>query len=300
MNLETIKIGVVASALGEDPREAPRRARTLGFDGLQFDAYSSSFNLPELSGSGRREFLRFISSQDRQLVGLRFDVGPNGFGPGADVDRILDRLDKIMQSAVELSAPLVCVDVGPLPAPQRQSKPKPHITQDMAGFLLLPSAPKVEEAAPPPPLTPAELAMISHTDSALAELGQRADRYSAILAFRSDLTSFAAIERALKTVHCPWFGLDLDPAAVLRDEWNMDEVFSRLGQWIRHVRGRDATAGADRRAKPAVIGAGSTDWPALLADLDASGYHGWLTVDPIELTDRVGAAEVGRKRLQQR
>jgi len=301
MNLEKIKIGVAASAFGDDLRDAPRRARTLGFDGLQYDAYSPSLNIPELSGSGRREFLRLLSSQDRQLVGLRFDVGSKGFGPGADVDRALDRLEKVMESAAAMGSPLICVDAGPLPAPQRQIIPKPKVTQEMAGFLLLPTTPKEQEIAPPPPpLTETELAIISRTDSALAELGQRADRYSVILAFRSDLTSFAALERALRAVHCPWFGLDLDPAAVLRDEWDMAEVLSRLGDSIRHVRGRDATAGADRRAKPAIIGSGSTDWPALLADLDAAGYHGWLTIDPVELTDRIGAAEVGRKRLATR
>ena len=83
MILDSLKIGVTASAFGEDFRSAPQRARTLGFDGLQFDAYSPGLKIPELSRSGRREFLRLLSSQDRQLVGLRFDVGPRGFGPGA-------------------------------------------------------------------------------------------------------------------------------------------------------------------------------------------------------------------------
>lgn len=298
MNTEKMKLGVVASALGEDLRETPRRARTLGFDGLQYDAYSSALNIAELSGSARREFLRLLSAQERQLVGLRFEVGAKGFGPGADIDRILDRLDKVMESAAAMSAPLVCVDIGPLPAPPQVAKPRPRVTPEMAGLLILPSAPAVEESAPAPkPPSPAELTMMSQTDAALAELGGRADRYSVILAFRSDQASFAAIERALHSVQCPWFGLDLDPAAVLRDEWNMDEVFSRMGSSIRHVRGRDAVAGADRRAKPSMIGSGSTDWAALLANLDAAGYHGWVTVDPIDLTDRLTAAEVGRKRL---
>ena len=84
----------------------------------------------------------------------------------------------------------------------------------------------------------------------------------------------------------------------MRDEWDLDEVFSNFGDLIRHVRGRDATAGPDRRTRPAVVGAGNTDWGALLADLEAAGYHGWITIDPTELTDRIGAAEAGRKRLE--
>lgn len=297
MILDALKIGVTASAFGNDVRDAPRRARIIGFDGLQFDAYSTTLNLLELSDSGKREFLRLLSAQDRQLVGLRFDTGPKGFGPGADVDRLLDRLDPVMESAVAMGAPLVCIDAGPLPAPPRQSTAKPRVTQDQAGIILLPASMTAPEPAPQPAPPPPDPSLFSHTDSALAELGARADRYSVILAFRSDQASFAAIERALRAASCPWFGIDLDPAAALRDEWNLHEVFSRLGELVRHVRGRDAIAGADRRAKPTAIGFGSTDWGTLLADLDAADYHGWLTIDPTELTDRIAAAEAGMKRL---
>ena len=300
MNGDALKIGITGSAFEGDLRSVPQRARVLGFDGLQFDAYSNTLNIPDLPPSGRREFLRLLSSQDRQLVGLRFDVGPKGFGPGADVDRTLDRLDLIMECAVVMGAPLVCIDAGPLPAPPRVVKPRPRVTQDQAGIILLPASMTTPEPARARKRRRRPIRrLFSDVDSsAWRNWGSmRADRYSVILAFRSDQASFAAIARALRAANCPWFGLDLDPAAVQRDEWEMAEIFSQMGDWVRHVRGRDAIAGADRRAKPAVIGAGSTDWPKLLADLDAADYHGWLTIDPTELTDRVAAAEVGRKRL---
>ncbi|HWE04467.1 MAG TPA: TIM barrel protein [Tepidisphaeraceae bacterium] len=295
---QTYKLGITASALGADFRQSPRVARTLGFAGLQYDAYSTTFNLPDLPGSGRREFLRLLSAQDRQLVGLRYDLGAKGLTLGADVDRAIDRLDKAFDAAASMMAPLVCVDVGPLPAPAIVARPRPRISPDQAGLLILPSMssapPAPAEPAPPPP----DPAFVDQLDAALAEIGQRADRYSVVLAIRSDLASFAAIERALKAASCPWFGLDLDPASVLRDEWELDEVFSKFGDWVRHVRGRDATAGPDRRTRPAVVGAGNTDWGVLLADLEACGYHGWITLDPTELTDRIGAADAGRKRLE--
>lgn len=296
MTPQTFKLGIAASALGNDVRQAPRIARTLGFDGLQFDADSSLLNLIDLAPSGRREFLRLLSTQDRELVGLRFDLGSKGLSPGADVDRAIDRLDKVFSAAAAMASPLVCVDVGPLPAPAVVAKPKLRISPDQAGLLILPSSlappPPPEPAAPPP-----DPAFVGQVEAALAEIGQRADRYSVVVALRSDLASFAALERALLAANCPWFGLDLDPASALRDEWDIGEIFSRFGPLIRHVRGRDASAGADRRTRPAVIGAGSTDWGALLADLDAAGFHGWLTIDPVELTDRLAAAEMGRKRL---
>jgi sugar phosphate isomerase/epimerase len=107
---------------------------------------------------------------------------------------------------------------------------------------------------------------------------------------RSELASFAALERALRAANCPWFGVDLDPVAVLRDRWDADEVFGRLGPLVRHVRGRDAVVGHDKRTKPAAIGQGSTPWEQILALLDEAGYNGWLTVDPLELPDRIAGA----------
>jgi sugar phosphate isomerase/epimerase len=301
-----LPLGVVAAALSSDPRAAPALSRTAGFSGLQFDAYSAALDIPDLSASGKREFRRLLSSQDQRLVGLRWDAGPRGLGPGADVDRALARVERVMEAAAGLASPLVSVELGPLPEPAEAPKPKPKVTREQAGLILLPTgfggeggaaAPATPQAATPGARAAPDPAFVSQVDGALAELCRRADRYSVTLALRSELASLAALERALRQVNCPWFGIDLDPVAVLRDAWDVDEVFSRLGQLIRHVRGRDAVRGADRRTKPAPVGSGNTDWEKLLSNLDEAGYAGWITVDPIELTDRAGAATQARERL---
>src|SRR5688572_24127236 len=129
----TLPLGVVAAALSNDPRTAPARARSAGFSGLQFEAYSNALDIPDLSVSGRREFLRLLSAQDQQLVGLRWEPGPKGLGPGADVDQAISRLDRVMEAAAGLAAPLVCVDLGPLPEPAAAPQPKPAVTQGQAG-----------------------------------------------------------------------------------------------------------------------------------------------------------------------
>jgi sugar phosphate isomerase/epimerase len=308
MATDLIKTAVVASVFNDEPREAARAARLIGFSGLIFDAYGPRLALPELSRTGRREFRHILSSHDQQLVGLRFDLGPKGLGPGADVDRILSRLDAMMESSKEMQAPLICVDVGPLPAP-----PRPHqseadrltsqkLAQQQAGAILLPSLSDLDLIAspapapqPPAPGLPIDTSQIDH---ALMELGQRADSYGVILAMRSQLSGFDALERALRQASCPWFGIDLDPVAILHDPWPIDRVFDQLGPLVRHVRGRDATVGADRRTQPAAIGRGSTDWPYLLALLDDAGYNGWITVDSTELIDRPAAARLGLDHLR--
>jgi sugar phosphate isomerase/epimerase len=299
MPTDRTRLSVVADAMSTDPRVASRLARESGFAGLLFDAVSPSLDLTDLSGTGRREFRSVVAGQNQELVGLRVDLGGKGFGPGADVDRELSRLDKAMDAARGLSTPLVCIDLGPLPEPAREATPKPPVTQQQAGLIILPGSMDLPKTPEPPPVPPPDPAFVSQVDAAMFELGRRADRMGVVLAMRADLSSFDALRRALRTADCPYFGVDLDPVAVLRDVRDLDEIFSRLGGLVRHVRGRDATTGADRRTKPAPVGAGGTDWGQLLARLDEAGYHGWVTLDPLELRDRAAGAVAGRKYLEE-
>src|SRR5437868_6300506 len=131
------KIGIIATALSTDPRAAARAARLMTFDGLQFDAVSSTLDLTSLSLTGRREFRHVLSSAGRELIGLRAELGPKGFGIGADVDQLLARLSKILEAAAGLQSPLVTLDLGPLPQPPPSIAPKKQITPDMAGMLIL-------------------------------------------------------------------------------------------------------------------------------------------------------------------
>jgi sugar phosphate isomerase/epimerase len=179
-----------------------------------------------------------------------------------------------------------------LPVPPRKEKPRPKVNPDEAGLIIIPttSTPKIEVAAE----VPVDEGAWSHVDSVMAELGRRADRYGVWIALRSDLSSLAALERTIAAAACPWFAVDFDPVAVLRDEWPMDEAFSRLGQWIKHVRVRDAVAGMDRRTRPAPVGQGSVDWEQVRGNLEELGYSGWAVVDPTELQDRLAGARIAK------
>jgi sugar phosphate isomerase/epimerase len=141
---------------------------------------------------------------------------------------------------------------------------------------------------------------VSQVNAALDELGRHADRYSCMIAFRSELASLASLKQVVTSVNCPWFGIDLDPVAVARDRWDLDETFSQLGPLVRHVRGRDAIVGAENRTKPAVIGRGNVDWQQLLGNLHESNYRGWIAIDPLELSDRTAGAEAGVAYLHSR
>jgi sugar phosphate isomerase/epimerase len=298
MSSDVIRFGAVSGTFSADPRIAARASRDLGFAGLQFDVASPGFDLLDLSGSGRREFRRIFTSQDQEVIGLRADLSGKGFSLGSDVDQVIARFDRVMEAAAGLSAPLVSIDLGPLPAPPVVDRPAPAIDALQSGLILLPESAK---SPPPPPMRaapPANPVFVDQVNGAMAELGRHADRYSVMLAFRSELASFEALKQVLKRADCPWFGIDLDAVALLKDDWDADAVFSELGPVVRHVRARDAVSGADRRTRPAVVGQGSVQWEAVIGNLKEADYRGWITLDLSDLTDRPGAARAGLKYLK--
>jgi sugar phosphate isomerase/epimerase len=297
--LSPTQLAVVASTFSTDARSAVTAARSAGFRAIQFEAITPQLDLTQLSQTGRREFRQILASNELALASLRSDFGPKGLTAGIDIDRLLARTQKILEAAKAIGTPpLVCIDIGPLPEPAQASPPKRRIAQEQAGLIIIPElnpAPAPQESRPVPAPDAAHIAIV---DGALRELGMIADRIGVTIALRSELSSFAALQRTITAAGCPWFAVDFDPVALLRDRWSSDEVFSQLGSLIRHVRTRDANVGADQRTQPALIGRGSTNWPELLSNLDAAGFNGPVTIDPLELADRPAAAMHAAKLLR--
>ncbi|HEX8341922.1 MAG TPA: TIM barrel protein [Tepidisphaeraceae bacterium] len=290
---------VPAHCIHADLREAIPTARSLGFAGVEFDVGATTLDLSALSTSGRRELRHLVQSHGAQLTALRGDAGPAGLGPSADVDRVLDRADQLLSLAAGLGCALVCLDLGRLPPAQRTPKPKPAVTADMAGLLILP-APAAPPADTPPPEMPTKIdpALLGHWQQALGQLGEIADRYGVVVAMSSSLSSMAALLSIVRTTACPWFGVDLDTAAARRDEWPVEAVFDEVGNGFRHVRLRDLVLGDASRSKPAVIGRGDVAWRTLFELLDGAGYHGPLAIDSADLPEPRAAAVAGLKQLQ--
>jgi sugar phosphate isomerase/epimerase len=287
--MASLNVSVVSQALSADIRQAIASAAQLGFAGVQCDAFSPSFRLVDLSITGQREFQRLLANQSQRLVGLRMELGPQGLMSGADIDHLLDQVDQAMHITRSLAAELLCIDLGRLPAAvESVPKPQKYISPVEAGLILIPQPVVVEE--PPPAESPKSDPAAAQFDAALSELGSRADRYSTTVAFRSDLASLASLEQALQRVRCPWFAIDLDPVSILQEGRPIDEIFSRLGPWIRHIRCRDGIKGSGNRTQTAPLGRGDTDWNQLLHALDEMDYRGWLTVDPVGLPSSEAAA----------
>ena len=289
-------LAILADTYSDDPRIAIRSASAAGFNGLLFDPANPVIDLTALSASGVREFRHILSAAGVKLAGLRASLGPKGLTPGADLDRQLATIDKILRTAADLHADVVCLDTGPLPADNQPPPPRPAITPQQAGLILIPTLSATPPESTQLPSSPAntDLPFIAQVDSALAEIGNRADRYGIPLALHSELSGFASLIHALRSVDCPSFGVNLDPVAMLRDEWDMDQVFSAAGPSIRHLRAHDAILGDRHRTQPASIGTGAVNWPQLFSNLRHADYHGWITLDTAPLPNRPAAATAGR------
>ncbi len=285
----SVPIAITADALSDDIRSAVRAACSSGFDGLLFDLSGGGAPLLDLSDTGQREVRHLLAAANQALVGLALSLPPKALRPESDLDQVLARIERAMRAARGLGAQTLCVDVGllPPPPPTQPAPPRPKITPEQAGLILIP---EITPPEPPRPTPTADPAFIDSAESILRELCARADRYSVLISLGSQLSGMPALAHLLKRLDCPWFGIDLDPAAVLEDDWSLDEVFDHVGTLVRHVRGRDALRGTDRRTRPAPIGQGDINWAALLANLDAAGYTGFITVDPTALSDRRAAA----------
>ncbi len=253
------------------------------------------FSLPDLSQSGRREFRHVFASHNQQITSLRIDCGKSAFR-----QRPIS-ISRCGGSNWVCSRRLVCLALccalilGCCPSRRSLPSPKPRIDALASGLIIIPTSttPEIQ-----PQATPADAPFESSVDAALLELGRLADRYSVTVAFSTQLASFAAMDRALRKAGCPWFGIDLDPVSILRDRWEIADIFSVFGPFVRQVRGRDAVVGHDKRTQPAIVGKGNTHWRELLSLLDEAAYQGWIVVDPSDLPDRASGATAAHKHLE--
>lgn len=289
------RLAIRVASLGQSLRACFPMARAMGYRGVQLDAIASSLDLSELSSSGARELRHLVTREELSLASMWLQLPPESLMVQSRLDRTLWELDRAMRAAATLGAEGLCVGLGRLPAVRAAKAGRREISPQQAGLILIP------EPTPPQQDDAQDQAEDDGAWNALEqvvrEIAHSADRYGVMLAFESELSSLASLQRLLELSSCPWFGWNLDPVSVLRDAWDLEKALDVLGHCLRHVRGRDAVRGNAGRTQPAAIGAGGTDWRQLLGLLDAGAFHGWITVDSIDLPDRSGQARAAAERL---
>lgn len=285
--MKGMKLSVRALSLADDLRASLAAAQRIGFQGLALEASSGQLDAVSLSGSGQREVRHLLTRHDLALSALRCAVP--GASLAGDLDRILWTVQRCVQAAADLQAAALCLDVGALPRPVPHQAPRPSVTPQQAGLILLPGSvdlPMPDES----PVSEDELALWPAVQQAIVEIARLADRYGQPVALSSELSSVESLVQAVSHGKSPLLGIELDPVALLRDRWSADKAISEAGQLVLQVRGRDALKGAGARTQPTPLGRGSVDWPQLTAALDQGAFAGWITVDSMELPDEAAQA----------
>lgn len=291
-----MRLAVLAHALSTDLRSVPDRARAAGFDGLVIDPLAFPAVL-DPSRTAQREIVHLLARAGQPLVGIDVRMGNDGLAK--DLDREVDRVQRAIDVARGLGGTTVLCDLGPLPPAPDESATKPAIAPAALGKLILPDPPAAPRAVVQSP--PRDPAFEASVNAGLQAIADRANRAGCIIAFRASLGSFSSLAAALSRVDCPFFGIDLDPLSMLADAWTLDELFSRLGGSIRHVRGRDGLRGTTGRVVASELGTGHVVWTEVITALRDSDYRGAITLDPSELSIRSSDAVArGAARLRER
>jgi sugar phosphate isomerase/epimerase len=112
--MKRLNIGVRLESLRLSLREGIRKAASIGFKGFQADATRGELSPINLSATGRRDFLRFITTYKIQLSSLCGKVAPS-FTNVNELDEIIEKTKAIINLAVDLRTNVVTTAIGIVP-----------------------------------------------------------------------------------------------------------------------------------------------------------------------------------------
>ena len=192
----------------------------------------------QLSESGRRHLARMCRNLGLSVAALSAES--LGLADPRTVDECVARTLPVLELAADLRVPVVVADVGPIT--DRDTEEPSSIAVD-----------------------------------ALRALADHAGRVGTRLALQTGPDSPEGLGGVLNAVDCPWLGVCVDPAMLVRYGHSPSAAIERLAEALLLSHLGDATSGGrGRTGLETQLGQGQLDLPAFLADLSAAGYHGPL------------------------
>jgi sugar phosphate isomerase/epimerase len=250
--MSRLKIGLRLESLGLPLRRAAQEAERLGVAGVQVDAVGdlSSNNLQQ---TGRRAFRHLLRAHNLEPTALGCPLR-HGLDVAQDQEPRIEHVRKVMSLTYDLGARVTIVQAGQVPA---------EADDPRAGLL----------------------------SEALRALGHHGDRCGVVLALETGLESGAVLRAFLDRFDTGGLGANLDPANLLVHGFNAYEAVRALAGKVVHVHAHDARlASANRAAQEVPLGHGDVDWMQLLGALEEVGYHGWVTIEREQGTNRLAEA----------
>jgi sugar phosphate isomerase/epimerase len=225
------------------PRDPIREAAILGLKGVVLDA-AGELAPDRLSDTGRRDLRNLLRSMELSLVAISLPTRR----PFDTIEQIEDRIgraDRAFDLAYQLGTSLVLLRVGAVPAEAESFRRGPF-------------------------------------ETALRELGRRAEHRGVRLGIETGSESGADLAAFLSSIDVPSLGASIDPGALLSQGINPAQATRDLSELVVHAYARDASGLGPSGTNPFGGGfaPGVLDWEEFLGSLEEIGYRGFLTIWP--------------------
>ena len=258
------KIGVMVDSFRLGLKDGIKKAREVGADGIQIYAVSGSMDPDSLSGSERKELLKFIKSNGLVVSALCGDLGGHGFELEKDNKWKIEKSKKIMDLAKDLETDVVTTHIGVVP--RDKNNPRYSIMQ-----------------------------------KACEELGNYADKVGAYFAIETGPEKAVTLKAFLDSLDSRGVRVNFDPAnlVMVTGDDPVQGVYT-LKDYIVHTHAKDgvmvnrtepekiynffAEGGiGDLRLEDCFLekplGQGGVDFKSYLKALNDVGYKGFLTIE---------------------
>jgi sugar phosphate isomerase/epimerase len=256
--MEPSRLSVPALSLSRDLRRALALARELGVRGVEIDG-RRGIAAEQITQTGLRQIRKWLDDEGLVVSAVAFPTR----GGYAAADRLEARI-AATKSALELAhalkAQVVINHIGDIPPPPADGNDEP----DPAWQLLI---------------------------DVLADIGAWGHRVGATLCAEAGRAAPVDLLRVIAALPTGSLLCDVATGTLLVHRHDPVAAVEMLGSHIGFVHVTDAVAGAYAgRGRPAPLGAGEVDVPAVLGALEERAYRGWIGLESAD--ESAGMAEL--------
>lgn len=253
------KIGVIVDSFRIDIKDAVKKAKEVGAEGIQVYATKGPMAPENMDKNKRRKFVDLVKSNGLVISALCGDMGGGFVDRGTNPQKI-ERSKRIMDLAKDLGTDIITTHIGVVP--QDPNHPRYKILQE-----------------------------------ACEELGEYGDKVGAKFAIETGPETSAVLKNFLDSLSSKGVAVNLDPAnlvMVVGD--NPVEAVYNLKDYIVHTHAKDGIMlkecdpeivygmikghkPEERTFREVPLGEGSVNFPEYLKALESIGYKGFLTIE---------------------
>ena len=244
----TLRIGVFADNLRLPLHDGIRKAAELGVASFQMFTTRGEAQPQLLTPAQRVDLRRFYQHLGLQLSATCADFGEGFLDPRRNAE-LLPLMFAQIELAIDLGATIITTHIGTIP-------PQPNAAWDVLR-------------------------------EALDQIGAHAETHGAVLATETGPESGPVLREFLQTLHTGAIRVNLDPANLVMQGYDLDEALDALLPYIVHTHAKDGFRDPGKW-REAPLGEGEVPWPHYVARLQAAGYTGAFTIEREAGEDPIG------------